>query len=334
MKRYRAKFNPNAKNVYGVSLVHDPAMEGEFIQFSKQEESIQFKTIDEGKRRVMGLILEPNKEIYRNQGGQEFTLSFTEQDVEDVAYNYQKQKYQNNSTIEHDNNLIDGVSLVELWIIENSKIDKSTNFGFSYPKGSWMGVMSFDNDSAWKDYQDGKIKGFSIDAFMQLEEINLTLKQVDMSETKEDSFINKFVDAIALAFNPKKEEVIVEEVVELAYSPKEDDEEKSKLAEADLAEDGMDVPPIEAPKEEGKSDAEVLSDLIKMLQDMLAPMKEESVAMSKKLSELEAKFSKQETELVALSKQPATQTVKKAPTQLDFSKMTEKEKFLYHRNND
>ena len=334
MKTYRAKFNPDAKNVYGVSLVENPAMEGNFIQFSKQEE-IKFADVDKSKRRVMGLILEPDKSIPRNSPEGGYNIVFTAQDIEDVAYNFQKQSSQSTSTIEHSNKNIEGVTFVETWIVENPNIDKSTNFGFSYPKGSWMGVMQLDNDEVWTEYvANGKVKGFSIDAFMQLEEINLTLKQVDMSETKEDNLIKKVIDAIALTFNPKKEEVIVEEVVELADMPKEDDEEKKKLAEADLAEDGMDVPPTEAPKEEGKSDAEVLSDLIKMLQDMLAPMKEESVAMSKKLSELEAKFSKQETELVALSKQPATQTVKKAPTQLDFSKMTEKEKFLYHRNND
>ena len=36
MKKYRAKFNPNKKGVYAVSLVTDPAMEGDFIQFEKE----------------------------------------------------------------------------------------------------------------------------------------------------------------------------------------------------------------------------------------------------------------------------------------------------------
>ena len=33
---------------------------------------------------VMGLILEPNKLIYRNQNGNEFNIVFTEQDIEDT----------------------------------------------------------------------------------------------------------------------------------------------------------------------------------------------------------------------------------------------------------
>ena len=328
MKTYRAKFNPDAKNVYGVSLVENPAMEGNFIQFSKQE--IKFADVDKDKRRVMGLILEPNKLVYRNQDGEQFNIMFTKQDVEDVAYNFQKQKNQNNSSIEHDNNSIKGVSFVETWIVENPEVDKSTNFGFSYPKGSWMGVMQIDNDDVWNDYvKMGSVKGFSIDAFMQLEEVNLNLNNVNMIETKEDSFVKKVVDAITLAINPKREEVKVDEVVELADEPKED-EEKKKVEETDLAEP-TDLP-IEEPKEE-VNEMDVLADLIKKLEELLNPMQEESIAMSKKLEELEVKFTKQESELVEMSKQPATKSVKKAPSQVDFSKMSNKEKMIWNREN-
>jgi hypothetical protein len=65
MKTYEAVFN-QAKNkgVYGISLVEDPAMEGNFIALSK-EAKIEFKTVDEEQRILMGLVLEPNKPIYR-----------------------------------------------------------------------------------------------------------------------------------------------------------------------------------------------------------------------------------------------------------------------------
>ena len=88
MKRYKAKFNPDALNVFAVSLVEEPAMEGGFVAFEKHEE-IKFKEIS--KNRFMGLILEPNKEIYRNQNGREFTISIPEDEVKQFAYNFQKQ---------------------------------------------------------------------------------------------------------------------------------------------------------------------------------------------------------------------------------------------------
>ena len=151
MKTYRARLKKGAKGVYGISLVDQPAMEGDFIQFSKQEE-VKFAEVDKSKRRVMGLVLEPNKLVYRNQGGEEFNVMFEAQDIEDVAYNFQTQKNQNNSTIQHSGESIEGVSFVETWLIENPKMDKSVNFGFEYPKGSWMAVMQIENEDVWLNY--------------------------------------------------------------------------------------------------------------------------------------------------------------------------------------
>ena len=47
----------------------------------------------------MGLVLEPNKPIYRNQGGEEFNIIFNKQTIKDLSYNFFKSSHQNNSTI-------------------------------------------------------------------------------------------------------------------------------------------------------------------------------------------------------------------------------------------
>jgi hypothetical protein len=67
VKRYRVKFDPQVnEGVYGISLVENPAMESDFIALSKQAE-IKLSTIDEEKRILLGLVLEPNKPIYRQR---------------------------------------------------------------------------------------------------------------------------------------------------------------------------------------------------------------------------------------------------------------------------
>ena len=334
MKTFQAKFNPEAKNVYGVSLVEKPAMEGDFIQFNKQNE-IKFTDVDKSKRRVMGLILEPNKLIYRNQNGNEFNIMFTEQDIEDVAYNFQKQANQSTSTIEHSNKNIDGVTFVETWLVEDSKIDKSANFGFSYPKGSWMGVMQLDNDEVWNDYvESGKVKGFSIDAFMQLEEVNL--KQVDMSETKEGSILellkelpNKIVLAMTAKNKDTKEEL---KNVELSLSENgfnaflKELEESFKEFETNLSKKDIEVKFSEEQKLKFKE-----------LEDLVNPLKEENVALKEQLKEIETKLTKQGEDLIELSKAPATETVGNKPRQVDLSKdykaMTKYEQYLYNKEN-
>ena len=325
MRTFRAKFNPDAKNVYGVSLVENPAMEGNFIQFSKQKE-IKFADVDKDKRRIMGLILEPNKLVYRNQGGQEFDIFFTAQDIEDVAYNYQKQAYQSTSTIGHSGSNIEGVTFVETWLIENPKVDKSTNFGFNYPKGSWMGVMQIDNEQIWLEYvETGKVKGFSIDAFMQLEEVNLN--KVDMSDNKEVKFSDDAIKYLATklksVFAPKEEEVKEEVNLE-----KEVEQEEVKEPEN-----------VELQKEvvEVKFNDESLADFLKEMEELFNPLKEENVALSKQVKEFETKFEEQEKRLVELEKQPATQSANRQVRNLDLSKpyseMTNKEKMEYNKRN-
>ena len=184
IKTYEAIFDTNNRGVYSISLVEDPAMEGDFIALSKQTK-LELKTVDEDQRILIGLVLEPNKPIYRNQEGEEFNIVFSEATIKDLSHNFFKQGYQTNSSIEHADE-VNGVSFVESWIVEDSKIDKSANFGFSYPKGSWIATMKVDDDEVWNDYvKTGKIKGFSIDAFLTLKEVKLNKDKQMKDEFKE-----------------------------------------------------------------------------------------------------------------------------------------------------
>ena len=206
MKTYEAIFNNEVSGVYGISLVENPAMEGLFIALNKQEE-VQFKEVNKEQRILMGLVLEPNKPIYRNQNGEEFNITFSEQTIKDLSYNFFKQSHQKNSTIEHDTKQkIAGVTFVESWIVEDSAKDKSANFGFNYPKGSWIATMKVDSDEIWNNFiKTGKVQGFSIDAMLSLKEVNLN-SNINMS--------NQIVEAIQkgfeMVFSKDKEEVKVE----------------------------------------------------------------------------------------------------------------------------
>lgn len=210
MKTYEAIFNEEVSGVYAVSLVESPAMEGLFVALNKQEE-IQFKEVDKEQRILMGLVLEPNKPIYRNQNGEEFNIVFSEQTIKDLSYNFFKQNHQKNSTIEHDTEQkIAGVTFVESWIVEDPKKDKSANFGFSYPKGSWVATMKIDNADVWENYvKTGKVKGFSIDAMLSLKEVNLK-SEVNMSNQilEETQKSNSLLEILMSKLGLNKEEQI------------------------------------------------------------------------------------------------------------------------------
>lgn len=170
-----------------VSVVHSPAIEENFIHLAKHE--VELKEVDAEKRILMGAALVPNKHIYRrDKKNEEYYIYFSEETVRQASELFLMNSNQNNATYEHDKKL-DGMSVVESWIIEDSKQDKSAKYGFSLPKGTWMISMKVNNDNVWKDVKEGKVKGFSIEGYFA--------DKLEMSQmTEEDMLIEKIKQII------------------------------------------------------------------------------------------------------------------------------------------
>lgn len=146
-----------------VSLVDSPAIEENFIALNK-EYKIEFAEVDSDKRILMGAALIPNKQIYRKNGKDEFYVFFSEATVKQASELFLKNGNQSNATLEHKAKF-DGATVVESWIIDNPEMDKSKQYGFSLPKGTWMISMKIEDENVWKQVKDGKYKGFSIEGY-------------------------------------------------------------------------------------------------------------------------------------------------------------------------
>jgi hypothetical protein len=145
-----------------VSVVLTPAIESDFVALAKHE--VELKEIDAEKRILMGAALIPNKQIYRkNKQDEEYYIYFSEDTVRQASELFLMKGNQNNATYEHKQKL-DGMSVVESWIIEGEN-DKSKNYGFDLPVGTWMISMKVNNDDVWRQVKDGKVKGFSIEGY-------------------------------------------------------------------------------------------------------------------------------------------------------------------------
>jgi hypothetical protein len=78
---------------------------------------------------------------------------------------YLMQGKQNNSTLEHQYQ-INGLSLVESWIVEDKVHDKSVKYGMDLPLGTWVGSVKVNNEQIWNEFvKTGKVKGFSIEGY-------------------------------------------------------------------------------------------------------------------------------------------------------------------------
>ena len=146
-----------------VSVVQNPAIQENFIALKRHE--VTLKEIDEEKRLLMGAALIPNKHIYRrNEKDEEYYIYFSEKTVRKASELFLMRSNQNNATYEHKDKL-NGMSVVESWIIEDEQHDKSKKYGFDLPVGTWMISMKVMNDEVWNDVKEGKVKGFSIEGY-------------------------------------------------------------------------------------------------------------------------------------------------------------------------
>jgi len=149
--------------IEAISVVESPAIEEDFVALKSQE--FKLAEIDGERRILMGALLIPNKPIYRRNGEDEYYIYFSKDTVLKASQMYLMNSKQNNSTLEHQYEL-EGLSLVESWIVEDKVHDKSVKFGMDLPLGSWVGSVKVNNDKIWNEFvKTGKVKGFSIEGY-------------------------------------------------------------------------------------------------------------------------------------------------------------------------
>ena len=149
--------------IEAISVVENPAIEEDFIALKSQE--FKLAEVDKEKRILMGALLIPNKPIYRRNGEDEYYIYFSKDTVLKASQMYLMQGKQNNSTLEHQYEL-NGLSLVESWIVEDKVHDKSVKYGMDLPLGTWVGAVKVNNDKIWNEFvKTGKVKGFSIEGY-------------------------------------------------------------------------------------------------------------------------------------------------------------------------
>jgi hypothetical protein len=149
--------------IEAISIVESPAIESDFVALKGEE--VKLAEIDKEKRILLGALLIPNKPIYRNGDEGDYYIFFSKDTIVKASQMYLKNGYQNKTTIEHEQTL-EGLTLVESWIVEDEVQDKSRKYGLNVPVGTWMGAVKVNNNEIWSEYvKTNKVKGFSIEGY-------------------------------------------------------------------------------------------------------------------------------------------------------------------------
>lgn len=162
---------------YAISLVEEPAIEEDFVALAKQKEQILFESNE--KHMIYGAVLVPDKDIYRNNGEQEYFISFTKESIEKMSQEYMKEYRQREVTLDHEEYATE-ICLVETWLKSDMNCDKSVALGLNpnLPIGTWFAGMKVNNIETWERIKNGELKGFSVESMVSLEDFaRQTIKQ-------------------------------------------------------------------------------------------------------------------------------------------------------------
>ena len=169
--------------IEAISLVEFPAIESDWVFFNK-DNFLSLAKLDEEKKTLVGAVLIPNKEIvrYDQDENEEYFVYFSEDTIRKAQELFMTNLRNNNATYEH-REPINGLSVVESWIKEDKKFDKSNQFGFkNMPIGTWFVKMKVDNDDVWQKVREKKVKGFSIEGYFTDVLINASKRKINLKD--------------------------------------------------------------------------------------------------------------------------------------------------------
>lgn len=310
IKKYKVGID---SETYAISMVESPAIESDFVALSKEEEEVKVFLESEERHMVYGAALIPDKDIYRNNGEQEFYISFTKESIEKMSQDFMKNYRQNEVTLDHEE-MANDITITESWLVEDPYKDKANALGINVPQGTWMVGMKVNQIDVWERVKSGELKGFSVESMISLEEFSKQNND-NMNIETNDMFWDKLKNILKEAFSKKDEADIepidmedlakqsgftnVEEYEKEVEAIKEELEEENAPTEPQPQEPTVEEPkPAEEPKveeqvveepkveEKPKEDNKHLEELINSLKEEINALKDMNNGLNEKVKEL------------------------------------------------
>lgn len=150
-----------------MSLVESPAVEVDFLKFSK-EVPIKF-SVDEEQHIVFGCALRADFPIYRRDGEYEYYVNFTKDTINKLYQKFLITNKFNDVNLDHSVDT-SGVHLIQSFIKDKSKGIDPVGFE-DIADGSWFCAYKVVNEEVWKEVKEGKLRGFSVEGLFSMVEV-------------------------------------------------------------------------------------------------------------------------------------------------------------------
>lgn len=316
LKNYRVK--PSTSDIYAVSLVEEEAVESGFIALAKQKQPMDFKIHNEEKRMLYGVALRADFPIYRRYGEDEFYLTFDANAIERLVNKFMSNYGQKSFTIDH-MEPAEGIVITESWLVKDTENDKSNALGLeNVSEGSWIIGCKINNDEIWQSIREGRWHGFSIESWIDMEEIeefkkiNKEKKEIDMAvkKSKFDEMMDKIKSIISDAVTEADGEntEVQEEVVDKAADAVEEVVNKEETGTTEEV--------VEAAEEDKTPTEEIVNDVVDTVQEETQTTDEAVDNLQEVVDQLQSEVDSLKAENEELkkknqkmSKQPSTKVV-------------------------
>ena len=189
---YEALIADETCGTFCVSLVTDPATEVNFIAFDEDKKIEKFAVKDKVERMVSGVIMLASTPIYRRTADNfEYYITYSKDTLKTMAEKMIFDGVGSQVNIQHqDGSNVEGVNLVELYIIDREKGIAPEYFA-NVPDGSLIGTYKVHNDEVWNMIENGDVLSFSLEGIFQIEE---TFNKQDKNNNKQEN--NKYMSKL------------------------------------------------------------------------------------------------------------------------------------------
>ena len=145
-----------------ISLVDKPAIMKNWNAFKNEQ---RFQVVSEDKRIISGPIMLSDVPIFRSDSTYgDYYVVFNKETIFKIAQKFFKRGYQSNVNLMHSPNAqVEGVTMFESFITDQSRGILPMKGFEDAPDGSWFGSFKVDNEGVWNDVIEGKFNGFSVE---------------------------------------------------------------------------------------------------------------------------------------------------------------------------
>ena len=205
--------------VYAMALTDNPAIQQSYIYLSANDREIQVK-LNEEQKMLYTPVLIPDQTIERlRKNGEQYGIVWRREAIKLIAQNYLSKGYNLRSwNNEHRSwDKLEGISVVESWVKEDTTHDKSVKLGMDHPVGTWYVGIKLYNDDIVADVKAGKWKGISlegnfyekpIEAVTNLKSINpISNKNAQNMKNEALTKVSELLKAASEAIKPKEQKL-------------------------------------------------------------------------------------------------------------------------------